>query len=461
MTLFARFFLGVFLSVLVALATLVVVSRVSLEKGVQRFVASQYERQGTTLAEQLGQIYAEQGNWSAFTGQPQRWRQWLRSRARGSVWARRGPGVGPQGLRSMIERTYLKDAAGAPIAGPPPDSGQPAVEVDIRVEETVVGRVGLVLPPRQNRLPEERLLQSEQGRVLLTAALATLLIAGFAAWILARGVTRPLANTGQTLRRLARGDYEARAPLEGGRESREISGHVNALAETLLKNRGLRQEWMRDLAHELRTPLAIIRAESEALAEGVRAPDPAALASLAEEVAHLSGLLDDMQALALSDAGALDYTFEDLELTPWLERLIGEYRPRMADAGIELSLAGHDGVVVAADPGRLRQLFHNLLSNTERYTQSPGRCEVRVRVRGKTAEVTVADSNPGVASEDLERLFERFYRPDAGRSRAAGGAGLGLAIARRIAQGHQGDLTAWASDLGGLRMTLTLPVSAP
>jgi two-component system sensor histidine kinase BaeS len=199
-----------------------------------------------------------------------------------------------------------------------------------------------------------------------------------------------------------------------------------------------------------------MKGEIEAIADGVREADEQMAASLAEEIDHLAGMVDDLQALALSDAGALNLHKEEVDLSEQARQSADSFRHRLADRGITLELDLPDSCRVCADPHRLRQLLHNLLENSNRYSESDGRVRLVLRA-GDPSVLVLEDSGPGVSDEQLDCLFDRFYRAEGSRSRATGGSGLGLAICRNIAEAHGGCIRAEHSELGGLGIRVELP----
>ena len=213
---------------------------------------------------------------------------------------------------------------------------------------------------------------------------------------------------------------------------------------------------MADIAHELRTPVAVMKGEIEAVADGIREPDRRTVASLGEEADHLASMVDDLQALALADAGALDLRKEPLRLDDLLGQALDAFQHRLEARGVRLQREIAGPVDITADAQRLRQLLHNLLENSARYVEPGGRLEVSL-ARGKRAVLELRDSGPGVSDEQLERLFDRFYRAEGSRSRATGGSGLGLSICRNIAEAHGGRIEAGHSPLGGLSIRVELP----
>jgi two-component system, OmpR family, sensor histidine kinase BaeS len=248
-------------------------------------------------------------------------------------------------------------------------------------------------------------------------------------------------------------------PVTSGDELGRLASDFNALALTLEKNEQARRSWLADISHELRTPLAILRGEIEALEDGLRQPTPEAIRSLHGEVMRLGRLVDDLQQLALSDLGALTYRKEELDLVPLLAAVIDSYRPELVRNGLQLHVElPRLPVTVFADGERLRQLFANLLDNALKYTDGDGQVEVRLAEEGGQAKIDICDSAPTVAAQELERLFERFYRVEGSRNRASGGAGLGLAICRNIVEAHDGSISARESSLGGLWLEISLPL---
>jgi two-component system sensor histidine kinase BaeS len=210
----------------------------------------------------------------------------------------------------------------------------------------------------------------------------------------------------------------------------------------------------------MRTPLAVLRGEVEALVDGVRPLTPAAMTSLQEEVARVTRLVEDFHQLALSDLRALPCSFAPVQPAIVLRDALDRVHARARTAGLTLTLDDAGAPPLASwDTQRIGQLLSNLLENSLRYTDAPGRITVQLR-HGDAGEAVlcVDDSAPGVPAADHARLFEPLYRADASRSRRLGGSGLGLAICRAIARSHGGRIEAGASPLGGLRVVVTLPL---
>ncbi|MFG6466304.1 ATP-binding protein [Roseateles sp. BYS87W] len=301
---------------------------------------------------------------------------------------------------------------------------------------------------------------------LAAVAGAVLLVALVMARVLAVRWARPLGQAQTAARRIAAGEFNVRLPSpRGGAGASEIAGlhqDINAMAAALSRLESSRQRWIAELSHELRTPLAVLRGEVEALVDGIRPLEVAALGSLQEEIRRLSRLVEDFHLLATSELRSLPCTFEPVAPAAVLQAAVARVAARAQAQGLVLEVQVPEHLPAARwDAVRVEQLLANLLENSLRYTRAPGLLQLRARSLGAAIEVRLEDTPPGVAGPDLQRLFDPLFRADPSRSRAHGGAGLGLAIARAIALAHGGRLAAEASSLGGLCMVLTLPLHPP
>ena len=323
------------------------------------------------------------------------------------------------------------------------------------------GTVGWIAraPLRRLSSAAEVSFQQEQLRASwLTAALALALAAGLAV-VLGRAFVTPVKRLADATHRLAAGNYATRVPVDTPDELGRLAADFNRLAETLERNETLRRRFMADVSHELRTPLAVLSAELEALEDGVRPLTRESLASLRGEVNALGKLVGDLNQLALADVGALAYRKQTVNVVPLVQQALESYRERFAERGLAIETALAGDARVFGDADRLVQLFRNLLENSARYTDPGGRVQIALRREDGRAILDFDDAAPGVPAASLPHLFERFYRVDASRSRANGGAGLGLAICSSIAAAHGGEIAAAPSPLGGLRVRVALPLA--
>jgi two-component system sensor histidine kinase BaeS len=345
--------------------------------------------------------------------------------------------------------------------------GNPAVPLDsprvpINVEGRLIGSLLLAPQPALNNDIDVAFVRS-QSQHAVSAAVAILLVALAAALLLARWLLAPVKQLGERMEQLAAGNFAERISSSRADELGALARNYNRLADTLAKNQEARRQWGADIAHELRTPLSILRGEIQALQDGVRPVSKSALDSLQSECARLTSLVDDLYQLALSDAGALSYRFESVDINAIIRETEADFAASFQDAGLVLTTAlSATPLTVRADSQRLSQLLSNLLVNSQRYTDARGNVCITSSARREGShdwiDVVIDDSPPGVAPELLPKLFDRLFRVETSRSRAAGGAGLGLAICKNIAAAHGGTLIASASPLGGVRMRLSLPM---
>lgn len=359
----------------------------------------------------------------------------------------------------LHNRVLLMDANGEPVVGG--DRVAPgAAHVAVDVDGAHVGTLYLRPPPRLFGGLDQT-FASAQWHDALLAGCAALIFALLFAYALARWLLAPVRALASGMHALGAGDFAQRIEPASSDELGALARDFNHLAQTLAQHRETRRRWGADIAHELRTPLSVLRGEIAALQDGVRTASPAAFDSLQAECARLASLIDDLYQLALADAGALEYRFEMLDLGAVAREAVELQSRVCADAGLVLEIAAPDTALpVRGDARRLAQLFDNLLTNARRYTDAPGRVRLGIAHGISLLRITLDDSAPGVPDAALPRLFDRLYRVEESRGRSAGGAGLGLAICRAIVEAHGGSIAATHSPLGGLRITIELPLTA-
>ncbi|MCH7506657.1 MAG: HAMP domain-containing protein [Proteobacteria bacterium] len=468
-SLLSKILLSLVISVVIALLVVVLITRISLSRGMVHFIEQQEAGQLEKLVPELAELYRQQGDWGLLRGNPRRWGRLIRltrpslpntgeaperrRRPEFSAGARRPP---LSDRLNLPRRLFLLDAQKARVAGAVTSAGENYRMEPVEVEGKVVGWVGIV--PARIGLPwDAQRFLNKQARALIISLVIALVLVSVVGFLLARHLSRPVIDLANVVAALTRGEYAERAVIRTRDEIGALCRDVNRLAQTLEKNQTARRRWMADIAHELRTPVAILKGEIEALEDGVRSVNAQTTTSLREEVDHLARLVDDLQTLALSDAGALNLQIESVNLSV-LTRQSGEaYRARLAARGIELRLHIGEGIMLNADPQRLKQLLHNLLENCRRYVDQGGRVSLSLAANDRTVVLSLDDSGPGLEAEHMEHLFERFYRVEGSRSRSTGGSGLGLAICRNIVETHQGNIRAENSSMGGLGIRVELP----
>jgi len=308
---------------------------------------------------------------------------------------------------------------------------------------------------RKNRRFEGLLhsaFEKSQRKTFALAAVGLALLSALLSFPLARRLVRPIDEINTAVGNIRNGSYDTRLALKRKDELGDLSTSINSLAETLDANQSARQRWIAELSHELRTPLAILRGELEALQDGVRPLDENAINGLHDQSRHLSRLVDDLHTLSVSDIGALDYRFQNCKIGQLLTDFVEARRLDAETKSLTLSLNIEGDPLVRLDQGRFEQLLINLFQNSLRYTETGGLIEIDVRRRDQQVWISWSDSAPGVPEQQLNELFEPFYRAESSRSRASGGSGLGLAIVKRIVDAHDAEIRALESKLGGLEL---------
>ncbi|MBP0598159.1 HAMP domain-containing protein [Herbaspirillum sp. LeCh32-8] len=421
------------------------------------YLNEQAQQRMEDMVPRVEQAYRENGSWDFIRNNPRIWFELMKPAIleHNGATPTPGPTFTPSDLTGATLRFSLLDANRKFVIGYPnvgPDARlRPLLQDDAIVGwiaqtpfESVIGAVDLRF-------------QQSQFLAQIIIAVVAIMLAAFMVVRISGVLTRPLTRVARATHRLAGGDYAIRVEVESGDEVGRLAQDFNQLAITLERNEKLRREFMADVSHELRTPLGILNGQLEALEDGVLQPDEQTIRSLKSEVDHLNKLVGDLYDLSLADAGALAYRKTDLDLAPILRDTVQIYEERFRKGGLDLTAQLPEAMPLHADGARLQQLFNNLFENSLRYTDAGGRLQLQCRLEQQRWIVIFDDSAPGVEAPALARLFERFFRVEASRNRASGGAGLGLAICRRIVEAHAGSIAAEASPLGGLRITITLP----
>ena len=279
---------------------------------------------------------------------------------------------------------------------------------------------------------------------------------------LAEHLSRPLVDLTTATQAVAAGDFSVRVPVRYRGEIKDLALAFNSMTEQLARAEELRRNLTADVAHELRTPLSVVRGKLEGMLDGVYPPTADHLAPVLDAIKVLTRLVDDLHLLSLAEAGQLPLEKHPTDLIPLLRDAQVNFEPLALDRGVTLTLdlAGFsDELRVDVDRRRIAQVLGNLLANALRHTPSGGRVTLSANGSKRRARITVTDSGTGIAPEDLPHIFERFWRGEKSRSRAGGGAGLGLAIAKYLIQGHGGEIGVESERDTGTTFWFTLPLA--
>ncbi|WP_346796167.1 ATP-binding protein [Halomonas sp. Bachu 37] len=424
----------------------------SIDRGFLDYLAQAQQSRAETLAAGLTRAWAQRGDWEWLARAPRRWPMLVHQELSEDRRHRHSP-------LGDADDFILRSSQGAFVIPPRGGHADPGdwQWLTLRYQDTPIGELGYRPPQHMMERMERGFLERQQRNltiILASLGVASLLLAGGLAWWLGRR-TRVLARA---TRRLTEGDYTTRLSGKGRDELSRLARDFNMLAATLEASREARARWVSDTAHELRTPLAVLRGEIEAMQDGIRPLNQDNLISLSQEVSQLERLVADLSLLSQSDAGALEVQLAPLNLSENLAARLEDAQGWLRDSGLSLEQSLDEAVMIRGDAHRLRQLWNNLLDNSCAYTNAPGTLRVTLRREAGQAVIEWEDSAPGVPSEELSRLTERLYRVEGSRNRASGGSGLGLSIASALVKSHGGTFVAFSSALGGLRWRLTFPL---
>jgi two-component system sensor histidine kinase BaeS len=473
-----KLFLTFLLTTLLVVAGMYLFMRWSLDRGFTEFIETRQNERVENLIEGLDEYYAITGSWKPLAKNKRLWIQlllqsdnhphrhpapWIEKALTEpkDKWPPDWPDTQskrrftPLELRVMLLRADKSIIFGRHEALPQ------LVLHPISYKKQVVGFLGLLPGKPVNQLGEILFMERQAQSFVWITLLMIALSAGLAL-LLAYTLGRPLKRITAAAKELAVGRYNIRLPVESGDELGQLARDFNEMAAALEQSEQARRRWVADISHELRTPLAVLRGELEALQDGIRPLTREAVDSLSGDVMRLNRLTEDLYQLALSDQGALTYrkrlTDPVAILKEDLAALMPEFNSKQLSVQLIDKLPGP--VSLYADPDRLSQLFRNLLKNSANYTDSGGHLEITISKKADTLLIDMADSAPGVSEQELDKLFDRFYRVESSRNRNHGGAGLGLAICNNIIAAHNGVIKARASALGGIAIHIELPAQS-
>jgi two-component system sensor histidine kinase BaeS len=479
--LFAIFFLS---------STLLVVSLVlfiqwTMAKGMVEYVNARQLRDLQPLAQQLAKLYQREKSWNSLRGEHRGFMRLIDSNlletqfqvANGQPPPRGFDRKHPpprrselQGKEELVNKQPDAKDNGFPHNRPPPGGPGRGPEVSYALLDLdklpVVGRylpelsysfidimleqrkVGYVAVSKRDHLVAgyELNFVNQQKSYLLLIALALLAMTLLIILPLAKHLIKPIRQLAEAMSRLTQGDYQQRLELNRKDEFSRLSRDFNELAMTLQRNKVARRRWLADISHELRTPVAVLKAEIEAILDGVRPLSMGQIESANDELKQLERLIEDLQELSRSELGAMGYRKSELELLNFLTKQVTKYQHILEQQDIQLSLyLPESRVRVFADPERLHQLFANVCTNIAKYAGQGSKAYLSLGVENGLASIIIEDNGPGVEEQHLAQLFDHLYRVENSRNRETGGSGLGLSICKQIVEAHQGEIFATRS----------------
>jgi len=411
------------------------------------------------LQETLPEYYALHGSWAGLD------ESLVVARGRGPGF---GAGQGRGGGEIIVADAEGRIVSPASRAGAALSAAERDISVPIVVEGRTVGLAAVLMPSTLQFSAAAALFLSEINQVLIQATALAVLAGGLAGLVIARGISRPLGELATAARRVAVGHLSERVKEQGSEEVANVAAAFNEMTVNLQQADAqrraaetLRRNMVADIAHELRTPLTVIQGNLQAILDGVYPLDLNEIETVHAETAMLSRLVTDLRELSLAEAGQLALNTTTRPLGPLVEGAAQRHAEMAAAKAIALDAEIAEGLpLVPLDPDRTTQVINNLLSNALRYTPSGGRVSVAVTGNPDGVRVTVRDSGPGIAAEDLPRVFDRFWRGEKSRAREKGGSGLGLAIARQWVEAMGGRIGVESRPGEGSAFWFSLPVAS-
>jgi two-component system sensor histidine kinase BaeS len=435
---------------LVSIGTVAIISGQSTAREVRGFVLHGEQSTYAVLLKELESYYQDHGAWEGaqtiLPGSGQR--------------GQSGQSQGAEGGRTIM----LADASGEILFGPSGRQGSNLSLVErsnalsIEVGNEVVGYLAPIGLGFSNS--ETQLFQGLQ-RAFWVASLIAGVVALLLGLLFVKGMLRPVNELTDAARALAGGDLSRRVEIRTNDEVGELSMAFNQMAEHLELSEERRRETTADIAHELRNPLAVMKARLEAIIDGVHPLNVDSIEPILEQSELLNHLVEDLRTLDQADAGQLSLERSRTDLGLLVQKVVDTYRPEAQTIGITLiaDIPPEPSINGIVDTTRFEQILGNLITNALRHTPEGGEVKLRLRVDTQRSKIVmeVIDSGEGIPAQDLERIFERLYRVDPSRSRKVGGSGLGLAITRKLVEAHDGLIRAENRSEGGAIFRIELP----
>src|SRR5688572_3534426 len=327
----------------------------------------------------------------------------------------------------------------------------------IKENGKIIGILLLMHVPFEGRPREVEFIETT-NRTLLDGALMAAIIALLLGVFLSRTLTRPIRELTRATQAVSEGDLSQQVPIRSNDELGELAKAFNKMSTELSRSVNTRRQMTADIAHELRTPLSLILGHAEAVHDGVLPPTRENFEINREEAARPEHLVDDLRILSLADAGELTINLQTIEPRRLLQEVASlyQYQTQKKNISLELDIASPLSTI-EVDPGRMTQVLTNILDNAMQHTPEGGRIIMAARQQQDRIELSILDSGPGLQTDEINHIFDRFYRTDPSRQREDGGSGLGLAIARSIVQAHGGQLSAQSEAGQGLKIMIRLP----
>lgn len=426
------------------------ISNYVVNRKFDEYVAANEEARNAQIAQALADAYSTEGGWTpGLVQRIPRWATMLGVRIR--ISTRDGSEVIDTGsMRSMMTPE---------AADEPPDEGLTNTLPIVTAKQRFVGTVQIGrLQPDTTLFEQDVLFRQSTNTALLVSGIVAALLALVLSVFVSQRLVRPIRAVTAAAQAMEGGSLSQRVETTGNDEVAELGNAFNQMADALTHQEQLRKNLTADVAHELRTPLSTIQSQIEAIQDGVMEPTPERLESIHEEIVRLARLVGDLRQLSEAEGGTLTLATKPVDLNTLVAEIVTGLEPRFSEEGVALDIDLADQPQTALlDRDKMRQVIVNLTSNALKYSQRGGWVRLSTATAGDSCTITVADNGAGIDEEHLPHIFERFFRAEKSRSRATGGAGIGLAITKQLVNAHGGQITV-SSEFGrGTTFVIKLP----
>ncbi len=470
-----KLWLALFVTLVLSLGTLLALSFFSVKQQFLDYATHQILERLAPLEQEVLKIYQENQSLHAFQENPKRWQQlrdatyrkYLSDQNRAIVVS----GIRPQdwsekesiedqlqpNQRAFFQHIVLFDESEHLIAGRPKENANYILR-KILLNDKVIAHIGYVKPQVFLRSVDKLFVEQQVETFSILTALM-ILVAVIVTVFLSRWLVKPLTLLTNNADRVAGGDFSVRVHYSADDELGVLCQNFNKMAASLEKNEDLRKQWVADISHEMRTPLSVLKAQLEAMEDGIREPNKENIQLLQRNIDALATIINDLYELSLTDVGSLNLNKERFAIVPTLDDVIESFNEKFVqkNIAIEKRYSSDVNATLFADENRVRQLLSNLLENSYRYTDTDGRIIVNIQTDDNETTIVIEDSAPGVPEDALNRIYDRLYRVESSRSRETGGSGLGLSICQGIMHMHNGSIHSEHSTIGGLKQLIVFP----
>jgi two-component system sensor histidine kinase BaeS len=486
--LYYKIFAAFLLTSIMVVGLMIGIMRFYVARNFTDFVHKEALERLDNLTVRLAKEYQQNG-WQRLEENPKIWRKIVRAALPRKEMSKLRPGRGPDDPNEGIPTKsipFSDDKSEEQVKNTPPPP--PAIftrrglSLFDKQKKLIVGRpvqsgidhyslreiadngltIGWVGFPKRELMANPRVQEflKQQTRVFWLIGGGILLLAATVAFVLSKHLLAPIKKLTDGTQALTSRKFDTRIHVHSKDELGQLANDFNLMAATLRKYEISRQQWITDISHELRTPIAILRGEIEAIQDGVREMTPEALESLKSEVTHLNKLVEDLHILSRADAQSLTNKRESIDALAVLQRAFNAFRNRLNGhhIDIEMDIDDRHQIFIKGDEDWLTRLYFNLFENTLKYSDSPGILAIRGGFTENKLVISFEDSDPSVPADTLPKLFDRLYRVEKSRNRSSGGSGLGLSICKEIVVHHNGEIYAQIGSLGGLMIVIKFPV---